>query len=76
MTFRLVFPYFLIILAMWTLPNMSRPASPQDSRLSTPRFLAAPANALLHFLRYMFPSAKDFSCPPFPALTSLTLIRS
>jgi len=30
MTFRLIFPYFLTILAKHSLPNITIPASPQD----------------------------------------------
>jgi hypothetical protein len=31
MTFRLIFPYFLTILAKHSLPNTTNPAAPQDS---------------------------------------------
>ncbi|HUL34109.1 MAG TPA: hypothetical protein VL128_09520 [Candidatus Eisenbacteria bacterium] len=39
MKYRLVFPYFLTILAELTLPNIASPVSPQDVSLPSFAFL-------------------------------------
>jgi hypothetical protein len=74
MTYRLLFPHFLTILAKFTLPNINYPASPQDCRAPAPRFLAAASNALLHFLRRAYRGTKDASCPHLPVWISSILI--